>query len=55
MGLNVDRVVLALLGLQCCLLIFLLCYMLEKIDGSHSLEHHVWRNMPRAEVRREMP
>lgn len=55
MGLNVDRDVLALLGVQRSLLIFLLCYMIEKMAGSHSFEHQMWRSLPRAELGREMP
>lgn len=55
MGLNVDKVVLALMGLQCSLLIFLLCYILGKMDASHSPEHHMGTNKPRAELRKDMP
>lgn len=51
MGLNVNRDVLALLSLQYSLLIFLLCYVIGKMCGSHSLEHQMWRNIPRAELR----
>lgn len=54
MGLNVDRVILVLRGLQCSPH-FPSVYMLGKMDDSHSLEHHTWRNTARAELGREMP